>query len=243
MTLWLKLPEGVPADIDVAQYDSLVALMDDSFTKFASRVAYSFMGKDVSYRQTDSLSQAFGAYLQGLGLVKGDRVAVMMPNVPQYPVAVAAILRAGLVLVNVNPLYTARELEHQLKDSGAKAIVILENFAGTLEKCIAATRSSMWCCARWATSSACSRAPWSTMWCATSRSWCRPSTCPAPCASMTPLPAARAATLKKPGHQGPTTWRCCNTPAAPPACPRAPCCCTATWSPTCCRTRPGTSRS
>ena len=82
---------------------------------------------------------AFGAYLQGLGLVKGDRVAVMMPNVPQYPIAVAAILRAGLVLVNVNPLYTARELEHQLKDSGAKAIVILENFAATLEKCLPAT--------------------------------------------------------------------------------------------------------
>jgi long-chain acyl-CoA synthetase len=88
------------------------------------------MGKDVTYRQTDSLSQAFGAYLQSLGLARGDRVAVMMPNVPQYPVVVAAILRAGLVLVNVNPLYTARELEHQLKDSGSKAIIILENFAG-----------------------------------------------------------------------------------------------------------------
>ncbi|MFY8042024.1 MAG: long-chain-fatty-acid--CoA ligase, partial [Rhodoferax sp.] len=98
-----------------------------------------FMGKDVTYAQTDSLSQAFAAYLQGLGLVKGDRIAIMMPNVPQYPVAVAGILRAGLVVVNVNPLYTPRELEHQLKDSGAKAIVIVENFATTLEKCIAAT--------------------------------------------------------------------------------------------------------
>ncbi|MBP7573708.1 MAG: long-chain-fatty-acid--CoA ligase [Rhodoferax sp.] len=138
--MWLKCyPEGVPADIDAAQYPSLVALMEDSFKRYAKRVAYSFMGKDITYAQTDSLSQAFAAYLQGLGLVKGDRVAVMMPNVPQYPVAVAAILRAGLILVNVNPLYTPRELEHQLKDAGTKAIVILENFATTLEKCMTAT--------------------------------------------------------------------------------------------------------
>ena len=91
------------------------------------------------FGEMDELSQAFASYLQGLGLVKGDRVAIMMPNVPQYPVTVAAVLRAGYVVVNVNPLYTARELEHQLKDSGAKAIVIIENFAATLEKCIAST--------------------------------------------------------------------------------------------------------
>jgi long-chain acyl-CoA synthetase len=134
---WLAAyPQGVPADIDASQYSSLVGLMEESFHKHAKRVAYSFMGKDVSFAQTDSLSSAFAAYLQGLGLVKGDRVALMMPNVPQYPIAVAAILRAGLVVVNVNPLYTPRELEHQLKDSGAKAIVIIENFATTLEQCI-----------------------------------------------------------------------------------------------------------
>ncbi len=139
--IWLSsYPTGVPADIDVAQYTSLVALMEESFKKYAARTAYHFMGKDVTFAQTDSLSQAFAVYLQGLGLAKGDRVAVMMPNVPQYPVVVAAILRAGLVLVNVNPLYTPRELEHQLKDSGSKAIVILENFGVTLEKCIAATQ-------------------------------------------------------------------------------------------------------
>ena len=137
---WLKAyPPGVPADIDASQYASLVALMEESFSKNASAVAYSFMGKDITFGQTDSLSQAFAAYLQGLGLAKGDRVAIMMPNVPQYPVAVAAILRAGYVVVNVNPLYTPRELEHQLKDSGAKAIVIIENFANTLEQCIANT--------------------------------------------------------------------------------------------------------
>ena len=137
---WLSAyPAGVPADIDASQYASLVQLMEESFRKFGDRVAYSFMGKEVTFAETDRLSQAFGAYLQGLGLTKGDRVALMMPNMPQYPVAVAAVLRAGLVVVNVNPLYTPRELEHQLKDSGAKAIVVVENFANTLEKCIAAT--------------------------------------------------------------------------------------------------------
>jgi len=137
---WLKsYPPGVPADVDTSQYPSLVALMEESFKKHKDRVAYSFMGKDISFAETDALSLALAAYLQGLGLAKGDRVAIMMPNVPQYPVAVAAILRAGLVVVNVNPLYTARELEHQLKDSGAKAIFIVENFAATLEHCIAAT--------------------------------------------------------------------------------------------------------
>jgi long-chain acyl-CoA synthetase len=130
---------GVPADINVEQYPSLVHLLEDSFQKHAPKTAYSFMGKESSYAQIDSLSQAFAAYLQGLGLVKGDRVAIMMPNVPQYPVAVAAILRAGFVVVNVNPLYTERELEHQLKDSGSQAIVIIENFAATLEKCLART--------------------------------------------------------------------------------------------------------
>ncbi len=137
---WLaSYPQGVPADIDVNQYSSLVGLMQESFKKYASRAAYSFMGKEVSFGQIDSLSRAFGTYLQGLGLAKGDRVAIMMPNVPQYPIAVAGILRAGFVVVNVNPLYTPRELEHQLKDSGAKAIVIIENFATTLEQCIKAT--------------------------------------------------------------------------------------------------------
>jgi long-chain acyl-CoA synthetase len=137
---WLKAySPGVPADIDPSQYTSLVQLMEESFKQYAKRPAYSFMGKELTFAQTDSLSRAFAAYLQSLGLAKGDRVAIMMPNVPQYPVAVAAILRAGLVVVNVNPLYTPRELQHQLKDSGSKAIIIIENFASTLEQCVAAT--------------------------------------------------------------------------------------------------------
>jgi len=137
---WLSsYPQGVPADIDASQYPSLVALMEESFRKYADRTAYSFMGKDISYDETDRQSKSFAGYLQSLGLAKGDRVAVMMPNCPQYPIAVAGILRAGLILVNVNPLYTPRELEHQLKDSGAKAIVIMENFGTTLQQCIAST--------------------------------------------------------------------------------------------------------
>ncbi|PHM20348.1 MAG: long-chain fatty acid--CoA ligase [Curvibacter sp. PD_MW3] len=138
--IWLtSYPEGVPADLPPSPYASLVALMEESFRHYGARPAYSFMGKEQTYGETDALSRAFAAYLQGLGLVKGDRVAIMMPNVPQYPIVVAAILRAGLVVVNVNPLYTARELEHQLKDSGSKAIVIIENFASTLQKCLTAT--------------------------------------------------------------------------------------------------------
>ncbi|MDR2154227.1 MAG: long-chain-fatty-acid--CoA ligase [Burkholderiaceae bacterium] len=138
--IWLaSYPEGVAADIDPGQYPSLVALLEESFGKYADRAAYSFMGQDFSYADTDAQSRALAAYLQSLGLERGDRVAIMMPNMPQYPATVAAILRAGYVAVNVNPLYTARELEHQLKDSGAKAIVIIENFAATLQKCIAKT--------------------------------------------------------------------------------------------------------
>jgi long-chain acyl-CoA synthetase len=137
---WLaSYPSGVPADIDPSGYVSLVQLMEESFQKYADRTAYSFMGKEVSYRDTDAQSAALAAYLQSLGLAKGDRVAIMMPNVPQYPAAVAGVLRAGCVVVNVNPLYTARELEHQLKDSGAKVILIIENFAATLAQCIAST--------------------------------------------------------------------------------------------------------
>ena len=137
---WLKhYPSGVPADVDVDQYASLVQLMDAGFAKFASRNAYSFMDRFFTFADVDRHSAAFGAWLQGLGLARGARIAIMMPNVVQYPIAVAAILRAGYIVVNVNPLYTPRELEHQLKDSGAEAIVILENFAATLQQVVAKT--------------------------------------------------------------------------------------------------------
>ncbi len=132
---WLKqYPQGVPAEVRTDLYPSLVSLIEESFRKYRDLPAYRFMGRVITFGQVDDASRALAAYLQGLGLARGDRVAIMMPNVPQYPVAVAAILRAGLVVVNVNPLYTPRELEHQLKDSGAKAILIVENFAATLQK-------------------------------------------------------------------------------------------------------------
>jgi long-chain acyl-CoA synthetase len=135
--VWLKhYPAGVPATVKTDVYASLIALLEESFKKHRDLPAYKFMGKTITFGQVDDLSRAFAAYLQSLGLARGDRVAIMMPNVPQYPVAVAGILRAGYVVVNVNPLYTPRELEHQLKDSGAKAIVIVENFAVTLQQVI-----------------------------------------------------------------------------------------------------------
>jgi long-chain acyl-CoA synthetase len=138
---WLKnYPAGVPADVDVSQYSSLVQLMDESFAKFASRDAYAFMDRHFTFADIDRYSAAFGTWLQQRGLARGTRVAIMMPNVIQYPIAVAAILRAGCIVVNVNPLYTPRELEHQLKDSGAEAIVILENFCTTLQQVIARTQ-------------------------------------------------------------------------------------------------------
>jgi long-chain acyl-CoA synthetase len=138
--IWIKnYPPGVPADIDATQYPSLVALFEESFAKYRDRNAYACMDKKLTYGQLDEMSTALGAWLQSKGLQRGDRVAIMMPNVLQYPVCFAGILRAGLVVVNVNPLYTPRELEHQLKDSGAKAIVIIENFAKTLEQVLAKT--------------------------------------------------------------------------------------------------------
>ncbi len=138
--IWLKqYPPGVPADIDVNQYSSLVALLEESFAKFADRKAFICMDKSISYRELDEMSQALGAYLQSRGLAKGARVALMMPNVLQYPVSTAAVLRAGYAVVNVNPLYTPRELEHQLKDSGAEAIIVLENFATTVQQVIGKT--------------------------------------------------------------------------------------------------------
>jgi long-chain acyl-CoA synthetase len=132
---WLgQYPLGVPAEVDVARYASVPALMEESFAKHASACAYLGMGTLLSFGDVERLSHDFGAWLQAQGLQRGDRVALMMPNVLAYPVATAAVLRAGFVVVNVNPLYTPRELEHQLRDSGATAIVILENFAATLQQ-------------------------------------------------------------------------------------------------------------
>lgn len=138
---WLKhYPAGVPADIDPDQYTSLVALLDEAFSRYATRPAYRCMDRIMSFAELDEASLAFAAWLQAQGLGKGQRVALMMPNVLQFPIAMAGALRAGCTVVNVNPLYTPRELEHQLNDSGAEAIVVMENFASTLEQVIVRTR-------------------------------------------------------------------------------------------------------
>jgi long-chain acyl-CoA synthetase len=138
--IWLKsYPPGVPAEIDPDQYGSLVQLLEESFQKYAANNAFVCMDKFLTYAELDSMSKRLAAWLQSRGMAKGARVAVMMPNVLQYPVALAAILRAGYTVVNVNPLYTPRELEHQLKDSGAEAIIVLENFAHTLQQVMGKT--------------------------------------------------------------------------------------------------------
>jgi len=139
--IWLKTyPEGVPATVDPGQYRSLTQLLEESFRKNAARPFSVCMERWMTYRQLDELSSALGAWLQSAGLEPGARVAIMLPNIPQFAVTMAAVLRAGYTCVNVNPLYTARELEHQLRDSGATAIVILENFAKTLEEAIEHTQ-------------------------------------------------------------------------------------------------------
>jgi long-chain acyl-CoA synthetase len=138
---WLKSYEaGVPAEIDWTQYRSLTHLLEEAFRKYADRPAYACMGKSMSYAELDKLSGQMAAWLQSRGLQPGARVAIMMPNVLQYPVAMAAVLRAGYTIVNVNPLYTPRELQHQLNDSGAEAIVVLENFAHTVAEVLGQTK-------------------------------------------------------------------------------------------------------
>ena len=141
--IWLQsYPPGVPAEIDLGEFSSLADLFDKGVSKFAERTAYVCMGKSISYSDLELLSRQFAGYLQGeLKLAKGARVALMMPNCLQYPVAMFGILRAGYTVVNVNPLYTARELEHQLNDAGCEAIVIVENFAHTLQEVIGNTKA------------------------------------------------------------------------------------------------------
>ena len=139
--IWLKsYPDGVPAEIDCTQYRSVTHLLEESFQKYADRNAFVCMDKFMTYRELDQLSRQMGAWLQSKGLQRGARVAIMLPNVLQYPVAMAAILRAGYTVVNVNPLYTPRELQHQLIDSGSVAIIVLENFATTVEQVLPHTQ-------------------------------------------------------------------------------------------------------
>jgi len=138
---WLQhYPAGVPVNIDPSQYNRVIDMVEESFQKFADQPAFVFMDKSMTFRELDEKSMAFGAYLRSRGLEPGDRVALMMPNLLQYPIAMFGVLRAGMILVNTNPLYTPREMKHQFVDSGAKAILIAENFAGNLEQIIGETQ-------------------------------------------------------------------------------------------------------
>ena len=137
---WLKnYPSGVPANIDENRYDTIVSLVENAFKNYGNKVAFSCMGKSLTYNQVDNKSQLFGAYLQSRGLEPGDKIALMMPNILQYPIALLGALRAGLIVVNTNPLYTPREMKHQFTDAGVKAVLICENFAYNLEKVLPET--------------------------------------------------------------------------------------------------------
>ena len=139
--IWLEhYPKGVPADVDIDEYASVREVFEEACRKYATRPAFSCMGRTITFSDLDALSSTFGAWLQSIGCGKGTRVALMMPNILQYPVCLFGTLRAGCTVVNVNPLYTARELEHQLVDSGAEVIVVVENFARTLQEVIGRTK-------------------------------------------------------------------------------------------------------
>jgi long-chain acyl-CoA synthetase len=143
---WLKsYPPGMPPEVDIHEFSSIKDILERSCERFRDRPAYSNLGATLTYGDLDRLTQQFGAFLQALpGMKKGERVAIMMPNLLQYPVALFGTLRAGMTVVNVNPLYTARELEYQLKDSGARTVVVVENFANTLQQVVATRRWSTW---------------------------------------------------------------------------------------------------
>ncbi len=238
---WLKnYPPGVPADVDVDQYSSLVQLMEEAFAKYAGRNAYAFMDRYFTFAEIDRYSKAFGAWLQGRGLERGARVAIMMPNVVQYPIALAGVLRAGYVVVNVNPLYTPRELEHQLKDSGAEAIIILENFCTTLQQVIAKTPVKHVVVASIGDMLGFPKGiDRQLRRAARSRRWCRSTRCPGHVRFSRRARRGRARQAVARSNSVRRTSRSCSTPAARPACRRARRSRTATSSRTCCSSRRG----
>ena len=137
---WLtSYPSGIPANVDTNAYDSLIQFLDECFSKFKSKPAFQSMGKTMTFKDIDKHSRNFAAYLQSRGLKRNDKVAIMMPNLLQYPIAIFGVLRAGMIAVNTNPLYTPREMKHQFTDSDVKAIIIAENFAANLQQIIGET--------------------------------------------------------------------------------------------------------
>jgi long-chain acyl-CoA synthetase len=230
--IWLQSYEaGVPAEIDISRYESIISVFEESVQKYGAQTAFENMGKGLSYAELAQQAQQFASFLQNtLKLPRGERVAVMLPNVLQYPIAIFGILQAGLVVVNTNPLYTPRELEHQLNDSGATTIIVLENFANTLElvlpktqikNVIVATIGDMFGALKGALMNFVIRKI---------KKWCPTTALPARFLSNKPWRKARRRLLC------PWPWRAatplfCNTPAAPPAWPKARCSATAISAP------------
>jgi hypothetical protein len=237
--IWLEqYPEGVPPMVDTSEYDSLIHLFEDSCRRYANKVAYVSLGKEMTYAELDRQSRAFAGWLQSQGLGKGDAVALMMPNLLQYPVCLFGILRAGCVMVNCNPLYKPRELEYQLVDSQAKAIVIAENFAHVLDKIknrqhlkhvvVTAVGDLLGGMKRLLVNFVVGG----------SRKACQCGPCRGTCGCATRWPVVPASVSTRQRWARPT-WPSCNTPAAPPAWPRVRCCRTATWWRMSARRMPG----
>ncbi len=222
---WLEqYPSGIPATVDVGAFASLPDLMADSCRRFAELPAYWSMGRTLTYRELDEQSRAFGAWLQKkAGLDPGERVALMLPNLLQYPIALFGLLRAGLVAVNVNPLYTPRELEHQLVDSGAVAIIVLENFAHTLEEVIGCDGAAHRDHDPGRRLPGAGQAPADEPG-RQARQEDGAAVAPAGCPAVPARAGRRAGAAARAGvRSAATIWPSCNTPAAPRAWPRAPC--------------------
>ena len=242
---WLKsYPPGVRPEINVNEYPSLKELIERGLAIHAVRDAYVQMGKALTFGELDILSAQFGAFLQhSCGLKKGDRVAIMMPNTLQYPIAVHGALRAGLTVVNTNPLYTARELEHQLTDSGATVIVILENFAHVLQEVIAHTPIKHVIVTSVGEMLGFPKGTIVNFVVRHKRKQVKPFSLPGVQELQAGAEGRQQACACSPSSSRIRTSRSCNTPAAPPALPRARCSRTATWSRTCCRRSSGSGPS
>jgi len=241
--IWLKsYPAGVPAEIDLTEYTSLNDVLAQSCRKFRDLPAFRNLGTTITYAQLDRLSGHFAAWLESLSLAKGARVALMMPNLLQYPVALFGALRAGTIVVNINPLYTARELEHQLKDSGAEVIVVLENFAHVLEKVLANTAVKHVVTTQVGDLLTLPRRLMVNFIVKRVKKMVPDCISKVPSHSGPRSTAAPARRSTKPRRRMRTSPSC-NTPAAPLEGPRLPCLRTVDWSRTCCRRAHGPAAS
>lgn len=232
---WLKnYPKGIPANIDPDAYPSVAALIEETFEKYRKQTAYVCMDKELSFDQLDKYSRQFGAYLRTRGLEPGDKVALMMPNLLQYPIALFGALRAGLVVVNTNPLYTPREMEHQFIDSGAKAIVICENFAANLEKILGHTQIKTIIVTSIGEMLGTIKGTLVNFVIRKIKRLVPKFELPNTVSFMDAMKQEKNSPSKN-GTAVRTRWPSCSTPEAPQAWPKEPCSPTATWCRTCSR--------